>query len=138
MDMEIVFPGGKKADALYKGFTIKTDQPPHGGGDGSAPAPFDLFLASFGTCAGVYVLYFCEKRNIPTEGIKVIQRTEKDPKKRMISRIEIEIQLPSGFPEKYKEAVARSAELCAVTKHIYDPPAIDVHATIGGTNREKS
>lgn len=131
MDMEIVFPGGKKVDALYKGFTIKTDQAPYAGGEGAAPAPFDLFLASIGTCAGIYVLSFCQKRNIPTEGVKLILKTEKDRKKKMISRIRIEIQLPNGFPEKYKEAVIRSAELCAVTKHMYDPPRIDVYATIG-------
>ena len=131
MDMEIVFPGGKRADALYKGFTIKTDQAPYFGGDGSAPACFDLFLASIGTCAGVYVLSFCQKRNIPPEGLKLILKTEKDRDKKMLSRIAIEIQLPNGFPEKYKEAVIRSAALCVVTKHMYDPPKIDVYATIG-------
>ncbi|NQT85016.1 OsmC family protein [bacterium] len=136
MDMEIVFPGGKKVDALYKGFTIKTDQAPYAGGDGSAPAPFDLFLVSIGTCAGVYVLSFCQKRDIPTDRVKLILKTEKDRKKRMLSRIEIEIQLPEGFPEKYREAVIRSAELCAVTKHMYDPPRIDVRATIGETAQD--
>ncbi len=130
MDMEIVFPGGKKVDALYKGFTIKTDQAPYAGGEGSAPACFDLFLASIGTCAGMYVLSFCQKRNIAPEGLKLILKTEKDRQKRMISRIEIEIELPREFPEKYREAVIRSAKLCVVTKHMYDPPKIDVHTTI--------
>lgn len=131
MDMEIVFAGGKRVNALYKGFTIQTDQAPYAGGDGSAPACFDLFLASIGTCAGVYVVSFCQKRNIGIEGLKLTLKTEKDREKKMISRIEIRIQLPNGFPEKYKEAVIRSAEICAVTKHIYDPPEINVHATIG-------
>jgi len=131
MDMEIIFPGGKRVDALYKGFTIKTDQPRLGGGEGSAPAPFDLFLTSIGTCAGIYVLSFCQERGIPTEAIKLIQKMERDPQKRMISRIDIEIQLPGTFPEKYKEAVIRSADLCAVKKHLHDPPAIEVRATIG-------
>ncbi len=131
MEMEIFFPGGKRVDALYKGFTIKTDQPQMGGGDGSAPAPFDLFMAAIGTCAGIYVLSFCQERAIPTEGIRLIQRTERDREKRMISKIDIEILLPKGFPEKYRAAVIRSAELCAVTKHLHDPPAIEVRATIG-------
>jgi len=141
MDMEIVFPGGKKVHALYKGFTIQTDQPPHAGGDGSAPAPFDLFLASIGTCAGVYVLSFCQERNIPPQGIKLTLETERDPEKKRISRIDIHIHLPEEFPQKYREAVVRSAELCAVARLIYDPPKIDVHATIataangGGSGR---
>lgn len=126
--MEIVFPGGKRVDALYKGFSIQTDQLKHHGGEASAPAPFDLFLASFGTCAGIYVLNFCEGRHIPAEKIKLILNTEKDRKTRMISKISIEIQLPSGFPEKYREAVVKAAELCAVTKHLYDPPVFDVYA----------
>ncbi len=137
MDMEIVFPGGKRVDALYKGFTIKTDQPPHVGGDGSAPAPFDLFLVSLGTCAGIYVLSFCQERGIPTEEIKLIQRMEREPHTKMISRIEIEIQLPESFPRKYKEAVVKSADLCAVTKHLHDPPQIDVRATVGTGSRDK-
>ena len=67
MNMEIVFPAGKKVNALYRGFTIETDQPENGGGDGSAPSPFDLFLASIGTCVGFYVLSFCHERSIPTD-----------------------------------------------------------------------
>ncbi len=130
MDMEIVFPGGKRADALYKGFTIKTDQAPYAGGEGSAPACFDLFLASIGTCAGVYVLSFCQKRNIRAETLKLVLKTQRDQGKKTLNRIEIEIQLPEGFPEKYSEAVVRSAELCAVTRHFYDPPKMHVHATI--------
>ena len=115
MELEVVFPGGKKVDANYNGFTIKTDQPIRGGGDGSAPAPFDLFLASIGTCAGIYVLGFCQQRGIPTDGIKIIQRMEIDPIKRGIGGITLEIQVPTDFPEQYKEAVIRSAELCAVS-----------------------
>jgi ribosomal protein S12 methylthiotransferase accessory factor len=137
MDMEIVFPGGKRVDALYKGFRIETDQPPHGGGEGSAPAPFDLFLASIGTCAGIYVLSFCQERGISSEGVKLTLRTEKDRERRMISRMQVDIQLPEGFPKKYKEAVIRAADLCAVTKHLYDPPTIDVHANIVKTGQDE-
>lgn len=129
MDMEIVFPGGKRVDAIYKGFTIKTDQPRHAGGDGSAPAPFDLFLSSIGTCAGIYILVFCQKRNIPTEKIKLILRTEKNRETGMIDKITIEIQLPPDFPERYKEAVIRSAGLCSVKKHMEKPPIFDVHGS---------
>lgn len=130
MNMEVVFPGGKKVDAIYNGFTIKTDQPMRGGGDGSAPAPFDLFLASIGTCAGIYVLGFCQQRGISTEGIKIVQSMEIDPFKRQIGKINLEIQVPEDFPEQYKDAVIRSAELCAVKKHMQDPPDFNIYTKV--------
>jgi putative redox protein len=130
MEMEVVFPGGKKVDANYNGFTIKTDQPIRGGGDGSAPAPFDLFLASIGTCAGIYVLGFCQQRGIPTDGMKIVQRMEIDPIKRGIGGIALEIQVPANFPEQYKEAVIRSAELCAVKKYLQDPPEFNIYTKV--------
>ena len=129
MDMEIVFPERKRVDATYKDFTIKTDQPEHNGGDSSAPTPFDLFLASIGTCAGIYILSFCQTRNIPTQGLKLVQRTQRNSETRMIDKIIIEIQLPSQFPEKYRESVIKSAQLCAVKKHLYNPPAFDIYTT---------
>lgn len=134
MEMEVVFPGGKKVDAKYNGFTIKTDQPMRGGGENSAPAPFDLFLASIGTCAGIYVLGFCQQRGIPTEGIKILQRMMVDPMKRGIGKIALEIQVPPEFPEQYKEAVIRSAELCAVKKHLHDPPRFDIYTKVMNGN----
>ena len=124
MDMEITFPGGKKIDASYKGFTIKTDQSVYGGGEGSAPEPFTLFLASLGTCAGIYVLSFCQQRNIDTEGLKIIQRMERDPEARLIGKITLEICLPPTFPEKYRNAVIRAAEQCTVERQLKNPPEI--------------
>ena len=132
MDMEILFPGGKKVDAVYKGFTIRTDQPKESGGEGSAPTPFDLFLASIGTCAGVFVLFFCQQRGIPTEGIRMIQRTEREAG--MISKITLEIRLPPDFPEKYEQALIRSAELCAVKKHMEAPPLFEIYTKREGTS----
>jgi len=129
-EMGIIFPGGKKVDALYKGFKIETDQSERSGGEGVAPAPFDLFLASIGTCAGIYVLSFCQERNIPADKIKLILRTERDRETWMIAKIEIEIQIPPEFPEKYKEAIVKAAELCTVTKHLYSPPAIEVKTKV--------
>lgn len=131
MDMEIVFPGGKRVDAFYKGFTIETDQSKERGGDHSAPAPFDLFLVSIGTCAGMYVLDFCQTRDISVEGAKLILRTEREERTRKISKITIEILLPPGFPEKYKNAVVRSVELCSVKKLIHDSLIFDIHTRAG-------
>lgn len=125
-EMEIVFPGNKKVDAIFDGQVIKTDQPIQAGGDGTAPAPFDLFLASIGTCAGIYVLGFCQARGIKTDGIKLIQRMNYNYQKRLFDKIEIEIVLPPDFPEKYKSAVIHAADNCAVKKHLQNPPEIVV------------
>jgi len=127
MEMEIVSLGGKKVNALYKGFTIRTDQSKEYGGDGSDPEPFDMFLASIGTCAGINVIAFCQKRSISTENIKLILRFVRDNETRMIKKVTIEIQIPYEFPEKYKGALIRSADLCSVKKHIFNPPEFEIY-----------
>lgn len=122
MEMVIDFPGGARVDAHFGPFTLKTDQPPVA----SAPSPFDTFLASIGTCAGIYVLGFCQQRGLPAEGIRLIQRVYRDPMTGMVGKIDVEIQVPPTFPEKYLPSLVRSAELCAVKKHLERPPKIDV------------
>jgi len=126
----IDFPGGARVDAHFGPYTVKTDQPPSGGGEGSAPAPFSLFLASLGTCAGIYVLGFCRQRGLPTEGIRLVQRMESDPRTHMLSKVMLDIQLPPEFPGKYKDAVIRAAEQCAVKKHLENPPQTVVTTTV--------
>ncbi|HNT29931.1 MAG TPA: OsmC family protein [bacterium] len=128
--MHIYFPGGKKVFAEYKGFTIETDQPVESGGENSAPSPFDLFVTAIGTCAGFYVLGFCQQRNIPTAGITLNLEKKFDQTKGMIGEIAIIINLPKDFPPQYREAVIRAAELCAVKKHIADPPAFTIDTQI--------
>ena len=125
MEIMVDFPGGKKVDAHFNNFTVKTDQPSLSG-PGSAPSPFNLFLSSIGTCAGIYVLGFCQQRGLPTEGIQIIQRMHKDPNAGMIGKIDLEIQVPASFPEKYRSSLIRSAELCAVKKHMENPPQFEV------------
>ena len=129
MDMEISFPGGKKVDAKYKGFTIKTDQPIQEGGDGSAIDPFSLFLSSIGTCAGIFVLRFCQERNIPSDDLKLILRTKKNEETKMIEKIYLEIQAPKTFPDNYKKAAIKVAGLCKVKKHLENPPIIEITIT---------
>ena len=125
--MEIVFPGGKKVSALYKNYVIHTDKPRELGGEGTAPTSFDLFLASIGLCSGGFVLAFCEERGLSTKGLKLVLNIEKDPVSKMVGKIEIQIQLPPDFPEKYKEAAIKAAEQCTVKKHLLKPPVINVH-----------
>ncbi len=126
MEMEITFPGGARVDANFGGFTIATDQPPAA----SAPTPFATFLASIGTCAGIYVLGFCQQRSIRTDGIKIVQRMYSDRMTGLVGQIDLDIQLPPDFPEKYKAAVIRSAEQCAVKKHLEHPPTFNVFTSI--------
>lgn len=126
MKMEIYFEGNKKVNASYGDMVIRTDQPSEAGGEGSAPAPFDLFLASIGTCAGIYIKSFCDQRGIPSDNIRIIQSVNYDMKKRLIDEINLDIKLPPDFPEKYKDAVINAANLCAVKKHLLDPPQINV------------
>jgi uncharacterized OsmC-like protein len=123
MQLEVFFEGNKKVNANLGGNIIKTDQPVMGGGDGTAPAPFDLFLASIGTCAGIYVKGFCDSRGIDASKIKIIQKHEFNPMTRMIEKIELQAILPDDFPEKYKKAVVAAMDQCAVKKHLNNPPA---------------
>jgi ribosomal protein S12 methylthiotransferase accessory factor len=127
MEMVIDFPGGARVDAHFGSYTVNTDQPPMGGGEGSAPTPFAIFLSSIGTCAGIYVLGFCKQRGLSTDGIRIVQRVHNDPATRMIGTVELEIQVPPDFPKKYYESLVRSAELCAVKKHLEKPPQFDVY-----------
>lgn len=121
--MEITFDGGKVISAHLSGHSIKTDQPLNSGGGDTAPSPFQLYLASIGTCAGIYVKSFCDNRNIPTDNIKIIQKIEYNKETGLPANITIDIKLPPDFPEKYKASVITVAELCKVKKSIASPPA---------------
>jgi len=130
MQMDISFPGGIKINSTYKGFTVATDQPKDEGGDGTAPEPYDLVLSALGTCAGVYVLYFCQERNIDTSGMKMTLDAVKNETTHLFEGIRIHIDLPPGFPKKYKSAVIRAAELCTVKRSFAQPPNFIVEAAI--------
>ena len=121
MEMIIDFPGGARVDAHFGEFTVATDQPP----SASAPTPFAVFLSSIGTCAGIYVLGFCQQRGLPTENIRIVQRIHNNFTG-MVEKIDLEIQVPVSFPEKYRDSLIRSAELCAVKKHLEKPPTFNI------------
>lgn len=126
----VSFPGGKRVDARVGDFVVRTDQPPELGGQGSAVAPFDLFLASLATCAGIYVLGFCQARQLSTEGLEMrLAVTETHPATKLPTRIRIELQLPESFPEHLRAAVVRAAESCKVKKVIAAQPLIEVVPT---------
>jgi len=126
MEMIIDFPGGSRVDAHFGPYTVATDQPPVA----SAPSPFEVFLASIGTCAGIYVLGFCQQRNLSTEGIRIVQRINRSRLTGMVESIGLEIQVPPEFPEKYRPSLIHSAELCAVKKHLENPPRFDISTKV--------
>lgn len=125
MQMHVTFPGGARVDARFRGFEVKTDQPERAGGTGSAPAPFDLFLASLATCAGYYAQQFCDSRGLGTDGLALTLEAERDPETRRLT-IRLDLELPEGFPEKYRPAIVRAMDQCAVKKVIDDPPVFEV------------
>ena len=125
MGMKITFEGGARVNAEYHGHVIETDQPVKYGGTGTAPAPFDYFLASLGTCAGFFIQKFCQSRGISTDGIELNQTWKVDPDTHMIQEIKLELHLPDDFPEKYKQAVIRASEQCSVKKTIEASPPIE-------------
>jgi putative redox protein len=128
-DIEVTFPGGKRVDAQVGSFVLHTDQPAELGGEGSAVAPFDLFLASLATCAGIYVLGFCQARGLSVEGIALRQHVEVDPATKLPARIRLDLTLPASFPERYRVAIGRAAEGCKVKKTIAAAPVVEVVVT---------
>jgi len=129
MEMIIDFPGGARVDAHFGSFTVMTDQPVQGGGAESAPTPFALFLASIGTCAGIYVLGFCRQRGLPTEGIRIIEKVNY-AQTGMADTIDLEIQVPAEFPAKYYDALIRSADQCKVKQALANTPKFNVYTQV--------
>lgn len=126
-EMKITFPGGAKVNAQWHGFEIKTDQPAPAG-EGSAPTPFDLFLASLGTCAGIFALGFIQSRGLSAEGLGIAVQFERDPATHLLSKTVMKITPPKDFPAKYLPALVRSAEQCLVKRTMDNPPKFEITA----------
>jgi putative redox protein len=124
--MEITFDGGKVITAHINGHTIITDQPVALGGQNSGPTPFELFLASIGTCAGIFVKSFCDQRGLSAEGIKILQNIDYDMQTGLPTNISIDIKIPADFPKQYRPTLINVAELCKVKKSIAAQPVITV------------
>ena len=128
-EIVVTLPGGKRVDAQVGRHLVRTDQPVAGGGEDSAPSPYQLFLASIGTCAGIFVAGFCQKRGLPTEGIRIVERlrTAEDGS---LAGVDLDIEVPPGFPEKYHEALVRVADQCSVKKAIQVQPRFAVRTVV--------
>jgi len=126
MLIKITFDGNKKVNANINGHVVKTDQPVHLGGEGTAPSPFEVFLASLGTCAGIYVKSFCDQRDIPTADMYLTQEVEYNKDRKLLEKVSIYIHVPSQFPEKYDDAMIHTASLCLVKRHLKEDIKLDV------------
>ncbi|MGC8867210.1 MAG: OsmC family protein [Elusimicrobiales bacterium] len=124
--IEVIFAGNKKVNVKFRGFEIKTDQPVEAGGDGTAPTPYDLFMASLAACAGIFAISFFQTRRLNTDGFKMWLEVEWDGVKHRLSKVVIKMKLSSNFPEKYKKALMESVSLCSVKRTIIDPPEFDI------------
>jgi putative redox protein len=131
-DIKVVYGEGLQVNVAARGFLIKTDQPVAHGGGGTAPSPFDLFLASLAACAGFYALEFCRAREIPTAGLAVSLSLEKGVVSKMIDKITIHLDLPPGFPDRYKAAVVKAVDHCTVKAHILRAPQFEIVTRFGG------
>lgn len=124
--LAVSFPGGKKVDVDLGGVKIKTDQPSSHGGEGSAPEPFDLFLASLASCAGIFALGFCQARELATEGLAIHLDWDSEDKPPFAAKVIFRVALPQGFPEKYRASMVRAIEQCKVKYYIHNPPEFSI------------
>jgi putative redox protein len=130
-EIVVTFPGGKRVDAQVGGHVIRTDQPVQAGGEDGAPTPFALFAASMATCAGIFVVGFCQKRALSTEGIRIVERLHHG-EDGALTGVDLDIEVPAAFPEKYREALVRVADQCSVKRAIQAQPVFRVRTVVTG------
>jgi ribosomal protein S12 methylthiotransferase accessory factor len=124
------FPDGARVDVEFGPYVLRTDQPPEGGGEGTAPTPFATFLASIAACAGFHVLAFCRARGLRADDIRILETTESDPTTKMVTAIHLAIQVPPEFPEKYRAALVRAAGQCTIKRHLEAIPVMTIQAQL--------
>lgn len=128
----VTLPGGRRVEAQVGGHVVRTDQPIENGGDDTAPSPYELFLAALGTCAGIFVQGFCAKRGLSVAGLTIRQRSFHDPGTGALGRVELDIEVPPDFPEKYREALIRVVDQCSVKRAIQAQPAFETRTVVRG------
>lgn len=116
---KVTFPGNKKVDVEFDNFTIKTDQKKKYGGDNTAPEPFNIFLSSLASCAGIYAVSFCDTRKLDTNIMYlVLEAVSKEGQKHM-DEIKLTLHVNKDFPEKYIKPVIKSMNSCAVKNQLH-------------------
>jgi ribosomal protein S12 methylthiotransferase accessory factor len=122
MEIKVNFLDKLRLEAKFDDFTVVADQPIRHKGDGSAPGPFDYFLASSALCAAYFVKLYCTTRNIPTENIRLSQNNIVDPENRYKQIFKIQVELPEDISAKDREGILRSIERCTVKKVVQTGP----------------
>ncbi|WP_224798099.1 OsmC domain/YcaO domain-containing protein [Idiomarina abyssalis] len=128
MEINVNFLDNMRLEAKFDDFTVISDQPIRYKGDGSAPGPFDYFLASSVMCAAHFIRLYCDARDIPTENIRISQNNVVDPEDRYKQLFKIQVELPADVSEKDRKAIIRAAERCAVKRVIENDLEFDVEA----------
>ena len=122
MEIKVNFLDNLRLEAKFDDFTVVADQPIRYKGDGSAPGPFDYFLASSALCAAYFVKLYCNTRNIPTDNIRLSQNNIVDPEDRYKQIFKIQVELPADISEKDRLGILRSIERCTVKKVVQTGP----------------
>ncbi|MCK5886319.1 MAG: OsmC family protein, partial [Alcanivorax sp.] len=122
MEIKVNFLDKLRQEAKFDDFTVIADQPIRYKGDGSAPGPFDYFLASSALCAAYFVKLYCDTRNIPTEHIRLSQNNIVDPENRYKQTFKIQVELPPDISSKDRLGILRSIDRCTVKKVVQTGP----------------
>ena len=125
---KVTFPGNKKIDVAFNNFIIKTDQAKESGGDESAPEPFDVFIASIGTCAGIYAKSFCDVRKLSTDNMHIFIDVLFVEGQKLMELVTITLHVNQDFPEKYIKPIIKSMNGCAVKNQLHPDIKIDTTA----------
>ena len=122
MEIKVNFLDKLRLEAKFDDFTVIADQPIRYKGDGSAPGPFDYFLASSALCAAYFVKLYCDTRDIPTEHIRLSQNNIVDPENRYRQIFKIQVELPADISDKDRQGILRSIDRCTVKKVVQEGP----------------
>ncbi|WP_207286520.1 MULTISPECIES: OsmC domain/YcaO domain-containing protein [unclassified Pseudomonas] len=122
MEIKVNFLDNLRLEAKFDDFTVVADQPIRYKGDGSAPGPFDYFLASSALCAAYFVKLYCSTRNIPTDNIRLSQNNIVDPENRYNQIFKIQVELPADISDKDRQGILRSIDRCTVKKVVQAGP----------------
>jgi len=116
---KVIFPGNKKVDIMFNQFTIKTDQSKDSGGEETAPEPFDLFIASLGSCAGIYAKSFCDARNLSTDQMHLLVDVIFKEGQKQMEQIHMVLHANQEFPEKYIKPIIKAMNGCTVKNQLH-------------------
>ncbi len=128
MEIKVNFLENLRLEAKFDDFTVVTDQPIRYKGDGSAPGPFDYFLASSALCAAYFVRVYCLSRKIPTENIRLSQNNIVDPENRYNQIFQIQVELPESISDKDRQGILRSIDRCTVKKVVQTGPKFKIES----------